>query len=47
MVVSYSHLCKNFSQFVVIHRVKVFGIVKKAEVDGFLELSFFSRSNGC
>ena len=38
-VVWYSHLLKNFPQFVVIHTVKVFGIVSKVEVDGFLELS--------
>ena len=37
----YSHLLKNFPQFVVIHTVKVFGIVNKAEVDVFLELSCF------
>ena len=37
----YSHLFKNFPQFVVIHMVKVFGIVNKAEVDVFLELSSF------
>ena len=38
-----SHLLKNFPQFVVIHTVKVFGvvIVNKAEVDVFLELSCF------
>ena len=36
-----SHLFKNFPQFVVIHTVKVFGIVIKAEVDVFLELSCF------
>ena len=37
-----SHLLKNFSQFVVIHTVKGFGIVNKAEeVDVFLELSWF------
>ena len=35
----YSHLLKNFPQFVVIHIVKGFGIVNKAEVDVFLELS--------
>ena len=35
-----SHL-KNFPQFVVIHTVKGFGIVNKAEVDVFLELSCF------
>ena len=33
-----SHLLKNFPQFVVIHTVKGFGIVNKAEVDAFLEL---------
>ena len=38
-VVWYSHLLKNFLQFVVIHTVKDFGVVKKAEVDVFLELS--------
>ena len=38
-VVWYSHLFMNFPQFVVIHRVKGFGIVNKAEVDVFLELS--------
>ena len=38
-VVWYSHLLKNFPQFVVIHKVKGFGIVNKAEVDIFLELS--------
>ena len=37
----YSHLLKNFPQFVVIHTVKGFGIVNKAEVDAFLELSCF------
>ena len=37
----YSHLVKNFPQFVVIHTVKGFGIVNKAEVDVFLELSWF------
>ena len=36
-----SHLFKNFPQFVVIHIVKGFGIVSKAEVDVFLELSCF------
>ena len=35
----YSHLLKNFPQFVVIHTVKGFGIVNKAKVDVFLELS--------
>ena len=41
LVVWYSHLLKNFAQFVVIHTVKGFGIVSKAKVDGFLELSWF------
>jgi len=40
-VVWYSHLFQNFSQFVVIHTVKGFGIVNKAEIDVFLELSCF------
>ena len=40
-VVWYSHLFKNFPQFAVIHTVKGFGIVNKAEVDVFLELSCF------
>ena len=38
-VVCYSHLFQNFPQFVVIHTVKGSGIVKKAEIDAFLELS--------
>ena len=40
-VVWYPHLLKNFPQFVVIHTVKGFGIVNKAEIDVFLELSCF------
>ena len=40
-VVWYSHLFQNFPQFVVIHTVKGFGIVNKAEIDVFLELSRF------
>ena len=40
-VVWYFHLLKNFSQFIAIHRVKGFGIVNKAEIDVFLELSCF------
>ena len=40
-MVSYSHLLKNFAQFVVIHTVKGFSIVNKAEVDVFLERSCF------
>jgi len=42
-VVWYSHLLKNFPQFVVVHTVKGFGIVNKAEVDIFLKLSCFSN----
>ena len=38
-MVWYSHLLKNFPQFVVIHTVKDFGMVNKAEIDVFLELS--------
>ena len=37
----YSHLLKNFPQFVVIHTVKGFGIVNKAEIDVFMEPSCF------
>ena len=37
----YSHLLKNFPQFIVIHTVKGFGIVNKAEIDVFLKLSYF------
>ena len=40
-MVSYSHLFKNFPQFVVIHTVKGFSVVNKAKVDIFLELSHF------
>ena len=40
-MVWYSHLLKNFPQFIVIHTVKGFGIVNKAKVDVFLELSCF------
>ena len=40
-MVWYSHLLKNFLQFVVIHTVKGFGIVNKAEIDVSLELSCF------
>ena len=40
-MVWYSHLLKNFPQFVVIHTVKGFGIVNKAEIDVFLEFSIF------
>ena len=40
-MVWYSHLLKNFPEFIVIHTVKWFGIVNKAEIDVFLELSCF------
>ena len=40
-VVWYSHLFQNFPQFIVIHTVEVFGVVNKAEIDIFLELSCF------
>ena len=40
-MVWYSHLFQNFPQFIVIHTVKGFGIVNKAEIDVFLELSCF------
>ena len=41
-VVWYSHLLKNFPVCCDLHTVKGFGIVNKAEVDVFLELSYFS-----
>ena len=41
-VVWYSHLLKNFPLFVVIHTVKGFDVVNKAEVDVFLEFSCFT-----
>ena len=40
-MVCYSHLFQNFPQFIVIHTFKDFGIVNKAEIDVFLELSCF------
>ena len=40
-MVWYSHLFQNFPQFIVIHTFKGFGIVNKAEIDVFLELSCF------
>ena len=40
-MVWYSHLFKSVKDFVVVHTVKIFGIVNKAEVDVFLELSCF------
>ena len=40
-MVWYSHLLKNFPQFIVIHRVKVFCVVAEEEVDVFLEFPCF------
>ena len=40
-MVWYSHLLQNFPQFIVIHTVKGFGTVNKAEIDVFLKLSCF------
>ena len=40
-MVWYSHLLKNFPQFVVIHTVKGFSVVNEAEIDAFLEFSCF------
>ena len=40
-MVWYSHLLKNFPQFVVIYTVKDYGVINKAEVDFFLEFSCF------
>ena len=40
-MVWYSHLFKNFPEFFVVHTVKGFSIVNKAEVDVFVELSWF------
>ena len=40
-MVWYAHLSQNFPQFIVIHTVKGFGVVNKAEIDVFLELSCF------
>ena len=40
-MVWYSHLFHNFTQFIVVHTVKGFGIVSKAEIDVFLALSCF------
>ena len=44
-MVWYSHLFQNFPQFIVIHTVKGFGIVNKAEIEVFLELSCFFDDN--
>ena len=40
-MVWYSYLFQNFPQFIMIHTVKGFGIINKAEIDVFLELSCF------
>ena len=40
-MVWYAHLFQNFPQFIVIHTVKGFGVVKKAEIDVFLETLAF------
>ena len=40
-MVWYSHIFKNFPQFVVIHTIKGFGVVNKTEIDVFLKLSCF------
>ena len=40
-VVWYSHLFQNFPEFIVIHTIEGFGVVSKAEIDAFLELSCF------
>ena len=45
-VVWYSRFLKNFLQFVVIHTVKGFGVVNKAEIDVFLEFSYFFNDPG-
>ena len=45
-MVWYSHLFKNFPQFVVVHIVKGFGIVNEMKVDVFLELSYFFDNSG-
>ena len=42
-MVWYSHLFQNFPQFIVIHTVKGVGIVNKAKIDVFLELSCFFK----
>ena len=45
-MVWYSHLFQNFPQFIVIHTVKGFGIVNKAKIDVFMELSCFFNDLG-
>ena len=44
-MVWYSHLFKNFPQFVVVHTVKGFDIVKEAKIDVYLELSCFFHNS--
>ena len=46
-MVCYSHLLNDFPQFVVIHRVKGFSTINEAEVDVFLEFSWFFYSPVC
>ena len=46
LMVGYSHLFQNFPQFIVIHTVKGFDIVNKAEIDVFLELFCFFNDPG-
>ena len=45
-MVQYSYLFQNFPHFIVIHTVKGIGIVNKAEIDVFLELSWFFDDPG-
>ena len=45
-MVLFTHLVQNFPQFIVIHTVKGFGIVNKAEIGAFLELSCFFYDPG-
>ena len=45
-MVWYSHLFQNFPQCIVIHTVEGFGVVNKAEIDVYLELSFFFGDPG-
>ena len=45
-MVWYSQLFQNFPQFIVVHTIKGFGIVNKAEIDVFLELSCFFHDPG-
>ena len=45
-MVWYSHLFRNFPQFIVIHTVEGFGVVNKVEIDVFLEFSCFFDNPG-